>query len=141
MRAAALEATIEELAESGYAGLTLGAVADRAGVNKTTLYRRWGTREALVLDAMLSMAGERIPIADTGSLKGDLTALANGSAATAGSPQGQAVVRAVVAAGAHDAPLAAASHASGPSGSRSTARSSSARSRAASFRPAPTREP
>ena len=110
MRTAALEATIEELAESGYAGLTLGAVATRAGVNKTTLYRRWGTREALVLDAMLGMAGERIPIADTGSLKGDLTALANGSAATAGSPQGQAVVRAVVAAGAHDAPLAAASH-------------------------------
>ena len=110
MRASALAATIDELAESGYAALTLDAVATRAGVHKTTLYRRWGTREALVLDAMLALAGERIEIADTGSLAGDLMALATTSARTAGSPQGQAVVRAVVAAGAHDEPLADASH-------------------------------
>jgi PAS domain S-box-containing protein len=108
VRASALAATIDELAESGYAALTLDAVATRAGVHKTTLYRRWGTREALVLDAMLALAGEQIEIADTGSLAGDLLALATTSARTAGSPQGQAVVRAVVAAGAHDAPLAEA---------------------------------
>ena len=99
-----------ELAESGYAELTLARVAARAGVNKTTLYRRWGTREALVLDAMLELAGEGVRIPDTGSLHGDLLAIARGSAATASSPQGRAVVRAVVAAGAHDAVLAAASH-------------------------------
>ena len=110
MRASTLAATIDELAESGYAALTLDAVATRAGVHKTTLYRRWGTREALVLDAMLALAGERIQIADTGSLAGDLMALATTAAGTAGSPQGQAVVRAVVAAGSHDAPLADASH-------------------------------
>ena len=108
MRAATLAATLEELAETGYLALTLDAVARRAGVHKTTLYRRWGTREALVLDAMLGLAGERIPIPDTGSLRGDLAALATAAAATAGSPQGQAVVRAVVAAGSHDAALAAA---------------------------------
>ena len=110
MRADALEATIEVLTESGYAALTLDAVARRAGVHKTTLYRRWRTREALVLDAMLALAGERIPITDTGSLRSDLTALATAAAATAGTPQGQAVVRAVVAAGAHDPALADASH-------------------------------
>lgn len=110
VRAAALEATLAELAESGYAELTLARVASRAGVNKTTVYRRWRTREALVLDAMLELAGEGVKIPDTGSLRGDLLAIARGSAATASSPQGQAVVRAVVAAGAHDAALAASSH-------------------------------
>jgi len=99
-----------ELAETGYAALTLANVATRAGVNKTTLYRRWGTREALVLDAMLALAGEGVRIPDTGSLHGDLLAIARGAAATAATPQGQAVVRAVVAAGAHDPALATASH-------------------------------
>jgi AcrR family transcriptional regulator len=108
VRAAALEATIAELAETGYTGLTLDSVARRAGVHKTTLYRRWGTREALVLEAMLEHAGERVPIPDTGSLRGDLLALASSAAATAATPQGEAMVRAVVAAGAHDAALAAA---------------------------------
>jgi AcrR family transcriptional regulator len=109
VRALTLAATIGELAESGYSALTLDAVARRAGVHRTTLYRRWGTREALVLDAMLELAGEGVRIPDTGSLRGDLLAIARGSAATASSAQGQAVVRAVVAAGAHDAALAAAS--------------------------------
>jgi len=97
-----------ELAETGYSALTLDGVARRAGVHKTTLYRRWGTREALVLEAMLEHAGELVPIADTGSLRDDLLALASSAAATATTPQGEAMVRAVVAAGGHDAALAAA---------------------------------
>jgi AcrR family transcriptional regulator len=108
VRAAALAATIEELAESGYPSLTLDAVARRAGVHKTTLYRRWGTREALVLEAMLSLVGERVPVPDTGSLRDDLLALASAGAATASAAAGNAVVRAVAAAGPHDEALAAA---------------------------------
>ena len=106
VRAATLAATIEELAESGYAGLTLDAVARRAEVHKTTLYRRWGTREALVLEAMLELVRERVPVRDTGSLREDLVALASAGAATASSPAGDAIVRAVVAAGPHDPALA-----------------------------------
>ncbi|HWM08001.1 MAG TPA: TetR/AcrR family transcriptional regulator [Solirubrobacteraceae bacterium] len=108
VRAAALAAAMDELAESGYAAVTLEGVARRAGVHKTTLYRRWGTREALVLEAMLEHAGERVPVPDTGSLREDLLALATAAAATAATPQGEAVVRAVVAAGRHDEALAAA---------------------------------
>ena len=108
MRADTLAATIEELAESGYPSLTLDAVARRAGVHKTTLYRRWGTREALVLEAMLSLVGELVPVPDTGSLRDDLLALASAGAATASAPAGEAVVRAVAAAGRHDPALAAA---------------------------------
>jgi hypothetical protein len=43
-------------------------------VHKTTLYRRWRTREALMLDALLEQGRERVPIPDTGSLHGDLVA-------------------------------------------------------------------
>ena len=49
VRAAAIAATFAELADAGYSALSLERVARRAGVNKTTLYRRWGTREELVL--------------------------------------------------------------------------------------------
>jgi AcrR family transcriptional regulator len=109
VRALTLAATIGELAESGYSALTLDAVARRAGVHRTTLYRRWGTREALVLDAMLEHVRVEVPVPDTGSLRDDLLALASAGGATASAPAGGAVVRAVVAAGAHDPALAAAS--------------------------------
>ena len=49
MRSDAIAATLAELAENGYAGLSLERIARRAGVNKTSLYRRWGSREQLVL--------------------------------------------------------------------------------------------
>jgi AcrR family transcriptional regulator len=110
VRAATLAATIDELAQSGYAALTLDGVARRAGVHKTTLYRRWGTRESLVLDAMLELVGEHVPVPDAGSLRDDLLALVSAALATASTPAGQAIVRAVVAAGPNDAALAAANH-------------------------------
>jgi AcrR family transcriptional regulator len=106
VRADALAATMAELAESGYAAVTLDRIARRAGVHKTTLYRRWGTREALVLEAMLEQAGRRVPIPDTGSLRDDLLALATAAAGTATTPQGEAMIRAVAAAGGHEKALA-----------------------------------
>ena len=63
-----IAATLAELAESSYSALSLGTVAKRAGVHKTTLYRRWRTREPLVLEAMLERAGEHISVPDTASL-------------------------------------------------------------------------
>jgi AcrR family transcriptional regulator len=50
-----LEATLGLLAEGGYAGLTMEAVAARAGVGKATLYRRWPSKEQLVVDALASL--------------------------------------------------------------------------------------
>ena len=67
VRADVIAATLAELGERGYAALSLDSVARRAGVHKTTLYRRWGTREELVLEAMLERAGEHISVPDTGS--------------------------------------------------------------------------
>ena len=73
-----LKAALEVLAEDGYEGMTMDAVADRAKAGKATLYRRWPSKEDLVLDAVSHMKRvqvdlDRLP--DTGTLRGDLLAL------------------------------------------------------------------
>jgi AcrR family transcriptional regulator len=108
VRAAVIAATLAELAGVGYSALSLESVARRAGVGKTTLYRRWGTREELVLDAMLERAGEHISVPDTGSLREDLLELARTAAANAAAPEVAAMARAVAAGSPHDPRLAAA---------------------------------
>ncbi|MFI0820313.1 TetR/AcrR family transcriptional regulator [Streptomyces sp. NPDC021098] len=75
-RAAVRDAVLSGLAEHGYPGLTVEYVAEHSGVHKTTVYRRWGSVEGLVADA-LQLAGEAAwAPPDTGSLEGDLRALA-----------------------------------------------------------------
>lgn len=107
VRAAVLSATLEELALRGYEGLSFEAVAARAGVHKTTIYRRWRERPALVLDAMLEMSRQTVPVPDTGSLRGDLLALATAIAANLSSPQVAAILRALIATR-HEPAIAAA---------------------------------
>lgn len=72
---AVIDATLAELAEVGYAALRVEAVAERAGVNKTTIYRRWGGKAGLVFTAAIERRGTLAPPPDTGSLRGDLIAL------------------------------------------------------------------
>ncbi|GAA4059720.1 TetR/AcrR family transcriptional regulator [Nonomuraea soli] len=72
VRAAVLEATQDELVERGFHGLAMDQVAARAGVGKTTVYRRWGGPAGLVADLMDSLATESAPHADTGTIEGDL---------------------------------------------------------------------
>ena len=54
--AALIDATLELLADDGYAALTMEAVAARAGVGKATLYRRWPNKEALVVEAVATLS-------------------------------------------------------------------------------------
>lgn len=70
---AIMDAVVELLTEVGFGGLTIDAVAHRAGVGKATIYRRWDGKEQLVLDAL---AAGRIPVPqpDTGTLRDDLLA-------------------------------------------------------------------
>lgn len=73
-----LEATLEVLAEVGAPGMTMDMVAARAGAGKATIYRRWTSKEELVIDAVAHMKRkqvdlERLP--DTGTLRGDLLGL------------------------------------------------------------------
>ena len=73
-RHAVLTAAFELLSESGVSGFSVDEVARRSGVAKTTIYRHWPTREALVIDACSRIADEQ-HTPDTGSLESDLTAI------------------------------------------------------------------
>ncbi len=63
---------MEELAQHGHGGLSLDVIADRAGVNKATLYRRWGGRDGLVLAAVEWYGIEQADVPDTGRFGEDL---------------------------------------------------------------------
>src|SRR5438094_8033869 len=79
IRQAVLDAAFAELGEKGYGGLSIEAVAQRSGVAKTTVYRRWPTRNELVADALDSRSDRYEPVPDTGSLRGDLTQFCAGA--------------------------------------------------------------
>src|ERR1700736_3435641 len=88
-------ATMAELARVGLPGLTIEGVAKAANVNRTTIYRRWPSKSALLL-AVLEPGLQRFDHdPDTGSLGGDLLALMLMIGETAALPEGQAVHRAV----------------------------------------------
>jgi AcrR family transcriptional regulator len=74
-----LDAAVELLNQVGYDRLTMDAVAAQAKASKATLYRRWSTKAALVVDAILrSKETLQAPETDTGSLRGDLVAMSCG---------------------------------------------------------------
>jgi AcrR family transcriptional regulator len=96
VRRQVVAATVALLAEDGVPGITVEAVASRSGVARTTIYRRWATPEALMLDALREELGPRSNrMADTGSLRGDLTALLRDVSAFSTSDQGRAIMQAV----------------------------------------------
>jgi len=74
---AILGATLTLLDEVGYRALTIEAVAARAGVGKTTIYRRWPSKLELVVEAVAEMRPP-LPTEDTGSLQGDFLAFQRG---------------------------------------------------------------
>ena len=111
VRTEAIAATLAELAERGYAALSLERIARRAGVNPTSLYRRWGSRERLVLEAMLEQVAANVSVPDTGSLREDLLELARTAATNSARPEVAAMARAVAAQAPHDTELAAATEA------------------------------
>lgn len=85
---AILTATIELLEEQGYADMTMQGVAARAGVSTATLYRRWTSKQELVVATLSSLVPEELPI-DTGSLAGDLDQLLRRMARKLGSDEGK----------------------------------------------------
>ena len=71
---AILKATIELLTEEGIEAMSIEAIAARAGVGKTTIYRRWASKTDLVIDA-LDLLRSEVPLIDTGDLRSDLIAV------------------------------------------------------------------
>ena len=65
-RAAVLAAVVGELAEHGWDQVSVESVAQRAGVHKTTVYRRWGDKNTLVTDVLTAAADDRIGSREVG---------------------------------------------------------------------------
>lgn len=98
VRAAVLDATLELLLAHGLEGLKVVEVAARAGVHETSVYRRWGNRENLLIDAMLA-ATEQLRVPDTGSVREDLVRYVTDLAAFLASPVGHALEHTLAVAG------------------------------------------
>jgi AcrR family transcriptional regulator len=103
-----LRAAGDEIAEHGFDRLDLVRVAERAGVGKTTVYRRWGSTTALVADLLEDMAEQSEERARTGTLRGDLRANAELVVRTLTDPRQRAIFRAVIASALSDAGTARA---------------------------------
>lgn len=98
---AILDAARAALAEHGWGGLTMGHVALRAGVAKTTLYRRWPSKNELVVDAVADLFDD-LEMADLGSLQADIEAVVHRFAALISRPETQAALLALFAEGTRD---------------------------------------
>ncbi len=71
-RVAILRSTLKLLAENGFSGLSIEAVAARANVGKATVYRWWPNKAALITDAFASSTGRKLHFPDTGSVFTDM---------------------------------------------------------------------
>ncbi|MFF9014706.1 TetR/AcrR family transcriptional regulator [Streptomyces sp. NPDC014870] len=101
---AILDATRAALVELGWSKLTMGDVASRAGVAKTTLYRRWASKNELVVDAVAVLFDE-LELPDLGSLKADIENVVLQFAALLQRPETKTALMAVVAESTRDEPL------------------------------------
>ncbi|MEV7913013.1 TetR/AcrR family transcriptional regulator [Streptomyces griseus] len=94
--AAILEATRASLIDLGWSKLTMGDVATRAGVAKTTLYRRWAGKNELVVDAVAVLFDE-LELPDRGSLAADVQGVVLQFASLLERPEARTALMAVVA--------------------------------------------
>lgn len=76
-RRAILDAALELVEREGFAKTTIEGIASRAGVGKPTIYRWWGSKGAVVLEAMDEELGDEVAFPDTGDIVADLTTQMN----------------------------------------------------------------
>jgi AcrR family transcriptional regulator len=103
---AVLAATSQLLTEFGLGGVSVDAVAERSGVAKTTIYRHWPSRAALLVDACSKM-GSKLDVPETGSVRGDLMQLATTVATRLSSARFATVLPSIIDAAERDPELAA----------------------------------
>ena len=85
-------AILRLLADVGYGALTMDAVASEAGVGKATIYRRWRTKQDLVVDTISDLNRAEATPPDTGSLEGDLRLMLRSLVAVITGPTGAATL-------------------------------------------------
>jgi len=85
-------AILRLLAEVGYGALTMDAVASEAGVGKATIYRRWRTKQDLVVDTISDLNRAEAAAPDTGSVEGDLRVMMQQMVSMISGPTGAATL-------------------------------------------------
>jgi len=102
VREAVLKATLHAVAEHGADAVSISEIARQAEVHETSIYRRWPTKEHLVLDALLDYSEAKLPIPNTGTLRDDLVAFATAVTAYLDSTLGRTLARSMAIAGDDD---------------------------------------
>lgn len=106
-KAAIIDACAELIAEEGFSGVSIEAVAARSGAAKTTIYRHWPSREALCIEAFGACSGPAPSLPDSGSVRGDLIAVLSGLAERLSDPSWTASMTSLLDAATRDPELAA----------------------------------
>ncbi|WP_433594002.1 TetR/AcrR family transcriptional regulator [Nocardia sp. CA-145437] len=88
-------AVLEAVTEQGVENVGIPDISRRAGVRDSSIYRRWGTRENLILDVLLTASELTLPLPDTGTAHGDLTAFATALIGYLDTPLGDGLARAL----------------------------------------------
>jgi AcrR family transcriptional regulator len=104
---AVLDATVELLSETGYASLSVEAIARRAATSKPAIYRRWPSKAHLVHEAVFPMT-EATDLPDTGSMIGDVREMMRRTVAVLTTPAARAALPGLVGETAADPTLHAA---------------------------------
>lgn len=102
-----MRAALDLAAEAGYARLSIEGVAARAGVGKHTIYRRWPSKGALFLDALLSLNAPALDYPDTGDIRADLRRQVHAVVDLLGRPPLAPLFRALIGEAQHDPAVAA----------------------------------
>jgi AcrR family transcriptional regulator len=105
-KAAVLAETYRQLSQSGLAGVSIDEVSRASGVSKTTIYRHWPSRAALLIDACSKLSTAH-SIPDTGSLRGDVHEIATHLAAQLGTATWCSVYPSIIDAAERDPEIAA----------------------------------
>ncbi|MEO3801540.1 TetR/AcrR family transcriptional regulator [Nonomuraea sp. B1E8] len=102
------QAALDELIDSGYARMSMDAIARRAGVGKAAIYRRWASKEPLVLELLTRLADEAVPLPDTGALREDVEGFVRHASALRADPRTMRVLTDLTAEATRNPRLAAA---------------------------------
>lgn len=86
-----IDAAAALLVEMSPSDVTVAHIAARSGVHETTIFRKWGTKDALLTDVLLTLSAEQLVAPDTGSLRGDLVEVIGAVAGFLRTPAGYAL--------------------------------------------------
>jgi len=101
VRESVLAAVLELTKTKNFTELSISEIAERARVHETTIYRRWGDKEGLIVEALLAKADEAIPEPNSGTIRGDMIAMLEDFIAFASSDTGISLLHAVASVGAN----------------------------------------